>query len=162
MKTVFVAAAALIDPDRRILLAQRPLGKAMGGLWEFPGGKVEPGELPEAALIRELHEELGIETCASCLSAGPFVSHAYTNEPPKEEPGCGCPVDTANFIPAHAMGLKEEFHLLMVLYLCRKWEGIPHAREGQTLAWRTLAEMCSLPMPPADVPLVGTLRGMIG
>jgi 8-oxo-dGTP diphosphatase len=161
MKTVLVTAVALIDPDKRILIAQRPAGKAMAGLWEFPGGKVEPGESPEAALIRELHEELGVEVCHSCLSAGPFVSHAYTNEPPKEEPGCGCPVDVEGFVPARTLGVKEEFHLLMLLYLCRKWEGIPHAREGQVLAWRTLQEMRSLPMPPADIPLVAALYSIL-
>lgn len=161
MKIVFVAAAALIDSYNRILVAQRPAGKAMAGLWEFPGGKVEAGELPEAALIRELHEELGIEVCHSCLSPGPFVSHSYSNEPPKEEAGCGCPVDTKNFIPARDMGLKEEFHLLMVLYLCRKWQGIAQAREGQTLSWRTLAEMRKLPMPPADIPLVNALQHLL-
>ena len=161
MKTVLVAAAALIDPDKRILLAQRPQGKAMAGLWEFPGGKVEAGEQPEAALIRELHEELGVETCHSCLSAGPFVSHIYANEPPQEEPGCGCPVDVKDFIPARQMGVKEEFHLLMLLYLCRKWKGIPHAREGQVLAWRTLPQMRDLAMPPADLPLVVALQGLV-
>jgi 8-oxo-dGTP diphosphatase len=161
MKTVFVAAASLIDADRRILLAQRPRGKAMAGLWEFPGGKVEPGEMPEAALIRELHEELGVEVCRSCLTPGPFVSHYYTHEPPGEEPGCGCPVDVKNFVSARDLGLKDEFHLLMLLYVCRKWEGIPHAREGQVLAWRTLQEMRGLPMPPADVPLVMALRDFL-
>lgn len=161
MKTVLVAAVALIDSDRRILLAQRPKGKPMAGLWEFPGGKIETAEQPETALIRELREELGIEVCHSCLNAGPFVSHYYTNTPPKEEPECGCPVDIQHFIPAHAMGVKEEFHLLMMLYLCRKWKGIPKAHEGQQLAWRTLAQMRELPMPPADLPLVAALRMMI-
>jgi len=161
MRTVLVAAVALIDQDRRILLAQRPPGKAMAGLWEFPGGKIEPGETPEAALIRELHEELGIEVCSTCLSAGAFVSHNYTNTPPEEEPGCGCPVDNSNFIPARDLGLKEEFHLLMLLYACRKWKGTPQAREGQQLAWRTLAEMRQLPMPPADWPLVAALANLL-
>src|SRR6185369_10517128 len=148
MKTVLVAAVALIDQDKRILLAQRPQGKAMAGLWEFPGGKVEAGEAPEVALIRELHEELGIEVCRSCLSAATFVSHCYSNEPPEKDPGCGCPVDNNNFIPAREFGVKEEFNLLMVLYICRKWEGVPVPKEGQTLAWRTLAQMKALPMPP--------------
>jgi 8-oxo-dGTP diphosphatase len=161
MKTVFVAACALIDPDKRILLARRPEGKAMAGLWEFPGGKVEPGELPEAALMRELKEELGIEVCHSCLSPGPFVSYAYTHEPPKEEPGCGCPVDVKHFIPARELGLKEEFHLFMPLFLCRNWKGVPHPHEGQTLAWKTLAEMRDLSMPPADRPLVAALYSVL-
>ncbi len=161
MKTFLVAAVALIDVDKRILMARRPEGKAMAGLWEFPGGKVEAGESPEAALMRELHEELGIEVCHSCLSAGPFVSHYYTHEPPKEEPGCGCPVDVKDFIPAHKMGVKEEFHLLMMLYLCRKWKGVPHAKEGQTLVWRTLGEIRALPLPPADKPLVSALQHLL-
>lgn len=161
MKTVLVAAVALVDQDGRILLAQRPQGKAMAGLWEFPGGKVETGELPEAALIRELHEELGIEVCVSCLSAGGFVSHCYSFEPPKEETGCGCPVDNSKFISARELGVKEEFNLLMLLYVCRKWKGAPIAREGQTLAWRTLAQMKNMPMPPADIPLVESLSDII-
>lgn len=161
MKTVLVAAVALIDRDGRILLAQRPAGKAMAGLWEFPGGKVEPGESAEAALIRELNEELGIEVCHSCLSCGPFVSHTYSFEPPKEEPGCGCPVDTKNFISARDMGVKEEFNLLMTLFLCRNWKGTPQAKEGQILAWKTLADMSRIPMPPADIPLLAALKGML-
>jgi 8-oxo-dGTP diphosphatase len=161
MKTVLVAAIALVDPDLRILLARRPEGKAMSGLWEFPGGKIEPGESPEAALIREIHEELGVELCHSCLTAGPFVSHVYSNTPPVGEPGCDCPVDTTHFVPAHTLGVKEEFHLLMLLYVCRKWKGIPQAREGQTLAWKTVQQMRDLPMPPADVPLVTALKGIV-
>lgn len=161
MKTVLVTAVALIDQDKRILLAQRPQGKAMAGLWEFPGGKIENGETPETALIRELHEELGIEVCHSCLNAASFVSYIYSNEPPREDPGCGCPVDNRHFIPAHELGVKEEFHLLMLLYTCRKWQGTPHAKEGQTLAWRTLKEMHTLPMPPADRPLVEALMNLI-
>jgi 8-oxo-dGTP diphosphatase len=132
MKTVLVAAAALIDREGRVLLAQRPEGKSMAGLWEFPGGKVEPGETPEAALIRELHEELGIDTWASCLAPLTFASHAY-----------------------------DEFHLLMPLFACRKWEGIPASREGQRLAWVRPRALRDYPMPPADIPLIPILRDWI-
>jgi 8-oxo-dGTP diphosphatase len=126
---VLVAAVALIDADGRVLLAQRPVGKAMAGLWEFPGGKVEPGETPEAALIRELHEELGIDTWASCLAPLTFASHAY-----------------------------ESFHLLMPLFACRKWEGVPEAREAQALRWVRPERLRDYPMPPADLPLIPVLR----
>ena len=126
---VLVSAVALIDTDGRVLLAQRPPGKSMAGLWEFPGGKVEPGETPEAALIRELHEELGIETWASCLAPLTFASHAY-----------------------------ERFHLLMPLFACRKWTGVVSAREGQALAWVRPERMRDYPMPPADLPLIPILR----
>jgi len=129
MRMILVSAAALIDPDGRILLAQRPEGKSMAGLWEFPGGKVEPGETPEAALIRELHEELGIETWKSCLAPLTFASHAY-----------------------------PDFHLLMPLFACRKWEGIVQAREGQQLAWVRSERLRDYPMPPADLPLIPILR----
>ncbi|GHF33656.1 (deoxy)nucleoside triphosphate pyrophosphohydrolase [Seohaeicola zhoushanensis] len=129
MKTVLVSAVALIDVDGRVLLAQRPEGKSMAGLWEFPGGKVEPGETPEAALIRELHEELGIDTWASCLAPLTFASHSY-----------------------------DDFHLLMPLFACRKWNGIPAAREGQTLAWVRPNDLKTYPMPEADKPLVPILR----
>ncbi len=129
MKTVLVAAVALIDPDGRVLLSQRPEGKTMAGLWEFPGGKVEAGETPEAALIRELHEELGIETWDSCLAPLTFASHSY-----------------------------EDFHLLMPLFACRRWQGIPQGREGQALKWVRPREMVGLPMPPADRPLIPVLR----
>ena len=129
MKIVLVAAVALIDRDGRVLLAQRPAGKSLAGLWEFPGGKVEPGESPETALIRELHEELGIETWSSCLAPLTFASHAY-----------------------------PDFHLLMPLFACRRWQGVPQPREGQNLAWVRAAELSTYPMPPADIPLIPVLR----
>jgi 8-oxo-dGTP diphosphatase len=129
LKTVLVSAVALIDPDGRVLLAQRPEGKSMAGLWEFPGGKVEPGETPEAALIRELHEELGIDTWESCLAPLTFASHSYTG-----------------------------FHLLMPLFACRKWQGTPHGKEGQSLKWVRPMALKDYPMPPADLPLIPILR----
>ena len=129
MKMVLVSAVALIDRDGRVLLAQRPAGKSMAGLWEFPGGKVEPGETPEVALVRELQEELGIDTWASCLAPLTFASHSY-----------------------------EEFHLLMPLFVCRKWAGIPRGREGQMLAWSYSKDLLSYPMPAADIPLIPILR----
>jgi 8-oxo-dGTP diphosphatase len=130
---VLVAAVALIDADGRVLLAQRPPGKAMAGLWEFPGGKVDPGETPEAALIRELDEELGIDVAASCLAPFTFASHSYA-----------------------------DFHLLMPLYVCRKWSGILVPREGQSLKWVRPAQLGDYPMPPADKPLVAMLRDLLG
>ncbi|MDF0601627.1 8-oxo-dGTP diphosphatase MutT [Psychromarinibacter sp. C21-152] len=129
MKVVLVSAVALIDRDGRVLLTRRPEGKAMAGLWEFPGGKVEPGESPEAALIRELEEELGIDTWESCLAPLTFASHGY-----------------------------DDFHLLMPLFACRKWEGVPQSREGQQLKWVAARDLRSYPMPPADVPLIPVLR----
>jgi 8-oxo-dGTP diphosphatase len=129
---VLVAAVVLIDTDGRVLLAQRPEGKAMAGLWEFPGGKVDPGETPEAALIRELREELGIDVTASCLAPFTFASHTY-----------------------------PDFHLLMPLYVCRKWSGIPTLREGQRLRWVRSAQLADYPMPPADKPLVAMLRDLL-
>ncbi|MEM7544952.1 MAG: 8-oxo-dGTP diphosphatase MutT [Pseudomonadota bacterium] len=132
MKIVLVAAIALIDRDGRVLLAQRPEGKSMAGLWEFPGGKVEPGETPEACLIREVKEELGIDTWKSCLAPLTFASHSY-----------------------------EDFHLLMPLYVCRKWEGIATGQEGQKLEWVRPLRMGDYPMPPADVPLVAMLRDWV-
>ena len=128
-KIILVSAVALIDVDGRVLLAQRPEGKSMAGLWEFPGGKVEPGESPEAALIRELQEELGINTWESCLAPLAFASHAY-----------------------------DDFHLLMPLFACRKWEGVPQGREGQVLKWADGRKLGDYPMPPADIPLVAILR----
>ncbi len=129
MKLVLVAAVALIDADGRVLLAQRPEGKTMAGLWEFPGGKVEPGETPEACLMRELEEELGISTWASCLAPLSFASHGY-----------------------------GDFHLLMPLYACRKWVGIARPREGQRLAWVRARDLDDYPMPAADRPLIPVLR----
>ncbi len=129
---ILVSAVALIDPDGRVLLAQRPEGKSMAGLWEFPGGKVEPGETPEQALVRELHEELGIDTWASCLAPLTFASHSY-----------------------------DDFHLLMPVFACRKWQGTPHPKEGQTLAWAHPAKLRDYPMPPADIPLIPMLRDLL-
>jgi 8-oxo-dGTP diphosphatase len=129
---VLVAAVVLVDADGRVLVAQRPEGKSMAGLWEFPGGKVDSGETPEAALIRELREELGIDVAASCLAPFTFASHAY-----------------------------PDFHLLMPLYVCRKWSGIPLAREGQHLAWVRPARLVDYPMPPADKPLIAMLRDLL-
>ena len=130
---MLVAAVALVDTDGRVLLAQRPAGKSMAGLWEFPGGKVNAGETPEAALIRELAEELGIEVRASSLAPLTFVSHAY-----------------------------PRFHLLMPLYLCREWSRTPMPREGQRLGWVWVADLSEYPMPPADLPLVARLRQEFG
>lgn len=129
MKLVLVSAVALIDPDGRVLLAQRPAGKPMAGLWEFPGGKVETGETPEAALIRELEEELGINTWQSCLAPLCFASHSY-----------------------------DDFHLLMPVFACRKWQGTPTPNEGQVLKWVRPHDLKTYPMPPADVPLIAILR----
>jgi len=129
VKLVLVAAVALIDVDGRVLLAQRPEGKSMAGLWEFPGGKVEPGETPETALIRELQEELAIDTWESCLAPLTFASHGY-----------------------------DTYHLLMPLFACRKWQGTPRSQEGQALKWVRAADLRDYPMPPADIPLIPILR----
>jgi 8-oxo-dGTP diphosphatase len=129
---VLVAACALIDADGRVLLARRPEGKTMAGLWEFPGGKLHPGETPEAALIRELREELDVDVAAACLAPFAFASHAY-----------------------------DRFHLLMPLYLCRRWRGRVRAKEGQTLAWVRPQALADYPMPPADRPLVPLLRDFL-
>jgi len=131
-RIVLVAAVALVDADGRVLLAERPQGKHLAGLWEFPGGKVHAGETPEAALIRELKEELGIETDAKCLAPFTFASHAY-----------------------------PDFHLLMPLYVCRVWQGIVRPLEGQRLAWTRIEDIGSYPMPPADLPLVAMLRDLL-
>lgn len=128
-RVVLVAAVALIDADGRVLIAQRPQGKPMAGLWEFPGGKVEPNETPEAALIRELKEELDIETWQSCLAPLTFASHTYA-----------------------------DFHLLMPLFACRRWQGTPAPQEGQRLAWVRARDLKDYPMPPADLPLIPILR----
>ncbi|MFZ2998230.1 (deoxy)nucleoside triphosphate pyrophosphohydrolase [Sphingobium sp.] len=129
---LLVVAAALIDADGRVLLQQRPPGKAMAGLWEFPGGKVEPGETPEAALIRELEEELGIETHASCLAPATFASEALGQR-----------------------------HLLLLLYVCRKWQGMPEARHATALQWVRPTQMYGLEMPPADLPMIGILEALL-
>jgi len=126
---ILVVAAALVDVDNRVLLAQRPEGKSMAGLWEFPGGKVDEGETPEAALIRELHEELGIDTRESCLAPFTFASHSY-----------------------------DDFHLIMPLYVIRTWQGTPTAKENQALTWVRATKLKDYPMPPADIPLIAMLR----
>jgi 8-oxo-dGTP diphosphatase len=131
-KVVLVAACALIDADGRVLIAERPSGKSMAGLWEFPGGKVDPGERPEDALIRELKEELGIVVNEACLAPLTFASHTY-----------------------------EGFHLLMPLYVCRRWEGVVRAHEGQKLAWVRPNRLKEYPMPPADVPLISHLTTLL-
>jgi 8-oxo-dGTP diphosphatase len=132
MKIVLVAAVELVDPDNRVLIAQRPQGKALAGLWEFPGGKVEEGETPEACLIRELHEELGITTWRSCLAPLSFASHSY-----------------------------EDFHLLMPLFICRKWEGMVQRREHAALKWVRARQLRDYPMPPADEPLIPALIDLL-
>ncbi len=132
VKLVLVAACALVDPDGRVLIAQRPEGKSMAGLWEFPGGKVEPGELPEQSLIRELQEELGITVKPECLAPLTFASHTY-----------------------------PDFHLLMPLYVCRRWEGFVEAREKQKLKWVRPNELRNYPMPPADEPLISHLTALL-
>ena len=132
LPTVLVVAVALIDPDGRVLIAQRPEGKQLAGLWEFPGGKVEPGERPEQALIRELKEELGIDVTEACLAPFVFASHAY-----------------------------ESFHLLMPLYLCRRWSGVVVKHEHAALAWVKPNRLGDYPMPPADEPLVAWLRDLL-
>ena len=129
---ILVVAVALVDVDGRVLIAQRPEGKSMAGLWEFPGGKVEPGETPEHALIRELQEEIGIDVTENCLAPFTFASHRY-----------------------------DDFHLLMPLYVCRVWDGAVVAREGQTLKWVRALDLNDYPMPPADIPLIAMLRDLL-
>ncbi len=131
-RILLVAACALVDADGRVLLAQRPEGKQLAGMWEFPGGKVEPGETPEACLVRELQEELGIETRVACLAPLTFASHSY-----------------------------ETFHLLMPLYVCRRFQGTPQPREGQALKWVRPRQMRDYPMPPADAPLIPFLIDLL-
>jgi 8-oxo-dGTP diphosphatase len=132
MKTVLVAAVALVDADGRVLVSKRPEGKQLAGLWEFPGGKVEAGERPEVALIRELKEELGIDVTEACLAPLTFASHSY-----------------------------EDFHLLMPLYVCRRWKGLVRAAEGQELQWVKPVRLRELPMPPADIPLIPHLIDLL-
>ncbi len=129
LPTILVSAIALIDPDGRVLIAQRPEGKSMAGLWEFPGGKVEEGEIPEEALIRECKEELDIDITAACLAPFAFASHSY-----------------------------EKFHLLMPLFVCRKWERVVRPMEGQQTKWVKIRDLKNYPMPPADIPLLAMLR----
>ena len=135
---LMVSAVALIDRDGRVLLAQRPEGKPMAGLWEFPGGKIEPGETPETALIRELNEELGINTAASCLAPLSFASHSYG--PSDNQPA---------------------FHLLMMLYVCRRWQGRPQPIEGGALKWVQPQQLRDYPMPEADIPLIAALQDLL-
>jgi len=132
LNLILVVACALVDTDKRVLIAQRPEGKALAGLWEFPGGKVEPGERPEATLIRELQEEIGITVKEACLAPLTFASHAY-----------------------------ETFHLLMPLYICRRWDGEVIAREGQNFAWVRANKLRDYPMPPADIPLIPHLIDLL-
>ena len=132
LPVILVVAVALVDADGRVLLAQRPEGRPMAGLWEFPGGKVQPGEAPEAALIRELKEELGIDVSEACLAPLTFASHRY-----------------------------ERFHLLMPLFLCRRWNGTPTAKENQKLAWVRPQKLSEYEMPPADKPLIPLLRDFL-
>ena len=132
MNIILVVAVVLIDRDGRVLLSQRPSGKSMAGLWEFPGGKVENGEVPEEALIRELKEELGIDTWSSCLAPLSFASHSY-----------------------------EDFHLLMPVFVCRKWVGSPTPMEGQALKWVNRDKLKDYPMPPADIPMIAVIRDLL-
>ncbi len=161
MQTVFVAAAALIDADGRVLLTRRPQGKMMSGMWEFPGGKIESEELPEAALLRELEEELGISVIRGHPLPLSFVSHRYLCADSDADDIPAVRYEEANACSYHKE-LKQEFHLLMLLYAVRRWDGIPEGCEGQGLAWKRPQEMYSLPMPPADKPLIATLCDYVG
>lgn len=131
---LLVAAAALVDSDGRVLVAQRPAGKHLAGMWEFPGGKIEAGEPPELALVRELQEELGVDTAASCLAPCGFASHAFSD---------------------------KNFHLVMLLFACRKWQGRPVGQQGQAVRWVRVPELFQLDMPPADRPLLGLLQALL-
>lgn len=133
MPILVVVAAALIDVDNRVLIAKRPEGKSLAGLWEFPGGKIDAGETPEQALRRELNEELAIDVCETCLAPFAFASHTLAS-----------------------------FHLLMPLYLCRQWDGVIAPQEGQDIAWVRASRMQTYPMPPADLPLIPMLRDLLG
>ncbi len=133
MKLLLVVAAALIDADKRVLIAQRPEGKQLAGLWEFPGGKLDPGERPEQALARELREELNIDACVSCMQPLTFASHSY-----------------------------DDFHLLMPLYVCRRWDGLVTPTEGQAVKWVRPRDLRNYPMPPADAPLISPLVDLLG
>jgi 8-oxo-dGTP diphosphatase len=133
MKLLLVVAAALIDADKRVLIARRPEGKSLAGLWEFPGGKLDPGETPERALVRELREELNIDACVSCLQPLAFASHSY-----------------------------EDFHLLMPLFVCRRWDGLVSPAEGQAVKWVRARDLRAYPMPPADAPLIPALLDLVG
>ena len=133
INVTLVVACALVDTDRRVLIAQRPEGKPLAGLWEFPGGKIDPGERPEQTLIRELHEEIGITVKEACLAPLTFASYAY-----------------------------DDFHLLMPLYICRKWQGFVQSREGQALKWVRPQALRDYPMPPADAPLIPHLVDLLG
>jgi 8-oxo-dGTP diphosphatase len=130
---LFVVAAVLVDRDNRVLIAERPQGKSLAGLWEFPGGKLAPGETPEEALVRELKEELDIDVCLTCLAPFTFASHTY-----------------------------DRFHLMMPLYLCRNWDGEITPREGQRIKWVRASKLADYPMPPADLPLIPFLRDLLG